>query len=95
MRSKVAISVGVVTLCVGAAYLLSGKPNTAKTPPPDDAHVAIAKLGAIDRVMRLTGKTAARSYSNIIAPMLRGRESGASTWSRRQEQFRSRPVRRR
>ena len=78
MRFKAAISVGLVALCAGAAYLLSGKPNTPKTPPAADARIAIARLGNIDRVMRLTGKTSARSFSNITAPLLRGPDSGKS-----------------
>ena len=69
---------GLVALCAGAAYLLSGKPNTAKTPRATDARVAVARLGAIDRVLRLTGKTSARSFSNITAPLLRGPDSGKS-----------------
>ena len=67
MRSKVVIGVGLSVLCLGAAYLVYGKPKTAKTPEVTDAHVAVARLSNIQRVMRLTGKTAARSYSNITA----------------------------
>ena len=78
MRSKVAISVGLAALCAGAAYLLYGKTVSSKAPVGHDENVAVARVGNIDRVMRLTGKTSARSFSNITAPMLRGPESGKS-----------------
>ncbi len=76
MRSKVVICVALSVLCLGAAYLVYGKPKAAKTPALTEAHVAVARLANIQRIMRLTGKTSARSYSNIIAPVLRGPDSG-------------------
>jgi multidrug efflux pump subunit AcrA (membrane-fusion protein) len=76
MQAKAALSLGLVALCAGAAYLLSGKSTTPNSSGSDDRHVAIAKLGNIDRILRLTGRTSARKYSNIIAPTPRGPEGG-------------------
>ncbi|MGI8744492.1 MAG: efflux RND transporter periplasmic adaptor subunit [Bryobacteraceae bacterium] len=76
MRSKVVLFSAVGALCIGAAYLLSGKPNSPKPGGANDTHIAKATVGSIDRVMRLTGQTSARNFANITAPMLRGPESG-------------------
>jgi HlyD family secretion protein len=76
MRSKIVLSLALAALVAGAAYLLSGKPNVSKEPvPATDLHVAKATVGNIERVLRLTGQTSARTYVNVTAPMLRGPEA--------------------
>ncbi len=65
----------VVVLAGAAAYLLfRGKTQQ----PAAETTVRTAKVfvGSLDRVLRVTGTTAARNFASITAPMMRGPDSG-------------------
>lgn len=76
MQSKVVLFSALGALSIGAAYLLSGKTNSGKPAAINDVHTAIATVGPLDRLMRLTGQTSARNFATVTAPMLRGPETG-------------------
>ncbi|MBL8179853.1 MAG: efflux RND transporter periplasmic adaptor subunit [Bryobacterales bacterium] len=74
----------LILLCiVGGAYLLHRRmEQQAKSPVFSPARTARARVGALERNVRVTGTTAASKYSYLIAPKLqgtRGRESSELT----------------
>src|SRR5258706_15727569 len=62
-------------LAGGAISLLHAKPDVSHAKPPE-FKVAKAATGTIERTVRLTGQTSARTYANISAPIPRAGEGG-------------------
>jgi multidrug efflux pump subunit AcrA (membrane-fusion protein) len=77
MRWKLLLVAALIAV-PGAVYLLFGKtdPTTPKILP--DVRVAKVTRGPLQRTMRLTGVTSARDFVNIVAPQLRGPETGSA-----------------
>src|SRR6185295_9012119 len=74
-RKKWWIVAAVVLGMAALAYLLW--PATAKKPSAQTTvRTAKVAVGSFERVLRLTGNTAARNFASITAPMMRGPDSG-------------------
>jgi HlyD family secretion protein len=74
-RKKWRIVAAVVLGVAAIAYLLW--PATAKKPSVQTTvRTAKVAVGSFERVLRLTGNTAARNFASITAPMMRGPDSG-------------------
>lgn len=77
MRSVFVPLAALLTLGGGAFYVLHGKqqaPDVKNAP----SKVAAAQVTSVARTVRLSGQTAARRYATIIAPRMRGPDSGRS-----------------
>lgn len=74
-RWKWWVALGAVVLAGAAAYLVF---RGDKQQPAVQNTVRTAKVfvGQLDRVLRVTGTTAARNFASITAPMMRGPDSG-------------------
>ncbi len=73
-RGKWWIALAAIVLAGGGAYALTrggGQPATAVT-----VRTAKVWVGPLERVLRITGTTAARSFASVTAPMMRGPDSG-------------------
>jgi HlyD family secretion protein len=68
-------ALGAVLLAGAAAYFVLRGPTQQ---PVAQSTVRTAKVfvGSFDRVLRVTGTTAARTFASITAPMMRGPDSG-------------------
>jgi len=74
-RWKWRVALGAVLLAGAAAYFVLRGPAQQ---PAAQTTVRTAKVfvGSFDRVLRVTGTTAARTFASITAPMMRGPDSG-------------------
>ncbi len=76
-RSKkwLIVALLVAAVAAGAWYYLRPQPQKQQAAA---ATMRIAKVtsGSLDAVIRVSGTTSARNFANIVAPMLRGPESG-------------------
>ena len=73
-RGKWWIALAAIVVAGGGAYALTrggGQPATAVT-----VRTAKVWVGPLERVLRITGTTAARSFASVTAPMMRGPDSG-------------------
>ena len=73
-RSKWWIAAAVLLLVAAVGYLAA----RGRTDQPVETAVRTAKVsvGSLERVLRVTGTTAARNFASIMAPMMRGPDSG-------------------
>jgi HlyD family secretion protein len=74
-RWKWWVAVGAVLLVGVAAYLVF-RGHTQQPATQGTARTATVVVGTLDRVLRVTGTTAARNFASITAPMMRGPDSG-------------------
>jgi len=74
-RWKWWVAVGAVVLAGAVAYFVL---RGATQQPAAQSTMRTAKVfvGTLDRVLRVTGTTAARNFASITAPMMRGPDSG-------------------
>jgi len=73
-RGKWWIALAAIVAAGGGAYALTrggGQPATTVT-----VRTAKVWVGPMERVLRITGTTAARSFASVTAPMMRGPDSG-------------------
>ena len=73
-RGKWWIALAAIVVAGGGAYGLTrggGQPATTVT-----VRTAKVWVGPLERVLRITGTTAARSFASVTAPMMRGPDSG-------------------
>jgi multidrug efflux pump subunit AcrA (membrane-fusion protein) len=74
-RWKWWVVLGAVLLAGAVAYFVF-RGSTQQTATQSTARTAKVFMGTLDRVLRVTGTTAARNFASITAPMMRGPDSG-------------------
>jgi multidrug efflux pump subunit AcrA (membrane-fusion protein) len=74
-RWKWWVALGAVLLAGAVAYFLF-RGGTQQTATQSTARTVKVFRGTLDRVLRVTGTTAARNFASITAPMMRGPDSG-------------------
>src|SRR5690242_2625903 len=74
-RGKWGIALVAIVL-VGAGVYAIGRGRTQQTATAMTVRTAKVFVGPLERVLRVTGTTAARSFVSVTAPMMRGPDSG-------------------
>ena len=75
LRWKWWVALGAAVLAGVAAYFVF-RGSTQQPAAQSTVRTAKVFVGTLDRVLRVTGTTAARNFASITAPMMRGPDSG-------------------
>src|SRR5438309_9754878 len=74
-RWKWWVALGAILLAGAVAYFVL-RGSTQEPAAQSTVRTAKVLVGSFDRVLRVTGTTAARNFASITAPMMRGPDSG-------------------